>query len=572
MSTDDPKKKNGVNGKHTPEPDDATSERLDEWASAPLIDDDSPFLPGFGTQDDRAVIHMTENLADVIDLSVEALKYDRGIYQRDGRLVRVFGADPPKPDADAKPTTPVIASGTPQVRELPIHTLRERMTRVARFQKWDGRKKRYVASLPIEPVIQGVAARALWPTVRELVGVIESPSMRPDGTVLETPGYDAATKYLFAPRAAFTPVKAEPAQVDAARALTELADVFCDFPFENEAARMVPIAAILTLVARPAILGAVPAFVFDAPTPGTGKSLCADAVCTIATGRHAPRATFPLDPAELEKVLAAYALQSAAVIGFDNMETGFGGAPLDKLLTAQDTVDFRVLGKTESVTARVRAVVLASGNNIVVLRDCVRRVLIARMCSSFERPEERNGFKHYPLLPFVLEHRARLVAAALTILRAFVVAGRPKQLEPLGSFEAWSELVPAAILHAGGPSVLGARPSADAGDSGETGAMRALVTNWKRLDESSGARGLSIRDALLVLYPPKRESGPPDGFDELREALEFFAPPPKPGLPPDQKRLGNQIRRFKGRNVGGARLLCAADRTGVQRWRVEHVN
>lgn len=564
MPSDDEKKT--TNGAHAPEPDEDSAERLAEWEA---VDDETPFLPGFGAQDDRVVVHMTTELANVIDDAIGALKFDRGIYQRDGRLVRVLGAAS-TPD-DAKATIPRIAEGTPQVRELPIPTLRERLTRVARFEKFDGRAKRWTKSTPTDAIVQGIAARAEWDTVRELVGVIESPSMRPDGTVLDKPGYDAQTRYLYAPRTAFLPVPEKPTQADATKALLKLCDVFCDFPFESESARMVPVAAMLTLIARPAILGAVPAFVFDAPTPGTGKSLCADAVCTVATGRHAPRATFPPDAVELEKVLASYAMQSAAVIGFDNMESGFGGAPLDKLLTAQDTVDFRVLGKTESLTMRVRSVVLASGNNIVVLRDCVRRALIARMCSSLERPEDRTGFKHYPLLPWVLEHRPRLVAAALTVLRAYVVAGRPHQLEPLGSFEAWSLLVANAIHFASGVSILGARPSEDAGDSGETGAMRSLISNWERLDALSGGHGLSLRDVLVVLYPTKREAGPPDGFDELREALEWFAPPPKPGLPPDAKRLGNQIRRFKGRNVGGSRFLCAPDRKGVQRWRVEHV-
>ena len=48
--------------------------------------------------------------------------------------------------------------------------------------------------------------------------------------------------------------------------------------------------------------------------------------------------------------------------------------------------------------------------------------------------------------------RATYVRAALTILRAYIVAGRPKQKrKPLGSYEEWSRLIRDALLWLGEP-------------------------------------------------------------------------------------------------------------------------
>ncbi len=518
----------------------------------------------------RPEIRMSHELAENVDSAGVALRVDRDIYHRNAELVHIVRATPE--DAEASATIVDgqsrirLVDGTPSVHPVAVSTLRERLTRVALFKRWDGRNGRWKCEIPTTDIVSALHTRRQWPGLRELAGIIETPSMRPDGSLIVSPGYDRATKFLYSPTLNFGDIPDQPTQADAAKALRELVDVFCDFPFASEASRYVPIAALLTLIARPAIVGAVPAFLFDAPTPGTGKSLCADAVSIIATGRGAPRGTFPVQVEELEKVLSAYALRGASVIGFDNLDTGFGGAPLDKVLTATDTVDLRVLGQSQIAELRWLAVILVSGNNLVVLRDTVRRVLISRMESTLERPEERTGFRHYPLIPWVQENRARLVVCALTILRAYVVAGRPSTKIVFGSFEGWSALIAEAIVFAGGANVLDSRPSEDAGDSGERGAIAALLVDWPRLDP--GCKGLTARAAIDLLYPKHSDPhGPPDGFDGLREAIEEFAP--LHNGRPDPRKLGNQLRRFKRRIVGGQYLVQVNDRTGVAKWTVQ---
>ena len=374
-----------------------------------------------------------------------------------------------------------------------------------------------------------------------------------------------------------------PTQEDAIRGLEELREVFIDFPFarvkgalpgKDQPGREVPIAAILTILGRPAIRGACPGFLVDAPTPGSGKSMCNDAVCIITTGRGAPRGTFPSNDEELEKMMGACAVAARLVMGFDNVDKPFGGAPLDKYLSAIDTVDVRMLGRTEMPIMRWRGIMLASGNNFNIKGDTFRRVLKAMIETTEENPETRTGFKHSPLLPWVLQERPRLVRAALTMLRAYVLAVasgyKPEKLEqPMGGFEAWSDLVVQTIIFSGGQNVLGARPAKDS----SRGIAHALLEGWTRLPKTHTS-GITSREAIALLYPgglrPSLEAEGKGNFDNLREAIEMATNSSADHLP-HPRRLSNELRRFKGRLFGGMRLVGHEDGEDITRWNVEHV-
>jgi hypothetical protein len=79
---------------------------------------------------------------------------------------------------------------------------------------------------------------------------------------------------------------------------------------------------------------------------------------------------------------------------------------------------------------------------------------------------------------------------------------------------------------------------------------------------------MTARTAIEALYPQRREAGPPDGFDELREAIESLIPTQQ-GKAPSSARLGYLLRRFRKRVVGGRWFETAPARAGVVRWQVE---
>lgn len=518
------------------------------------------------SEDPRPVIRLGPELHQIINSAIEALRSDEDLYQRDGSLVHVTRADPDT-DSDDKM---FFTAGTPQIRRMASATLRERLTRVARWERFDGRSKTWQRTIPTDPIVNAVLNRGEWAGIRPIIGIIETPALRPDGSIISTPGYDAATGFLYLPNAEFPPVTEAPTREDAQHALAELAECFCDFPYKSEEHRSTVIAAILTLIARPAITGSVPAFLLDASTRGSGKTLQADVVSLIATGRTTAKMGYPLESVELEKVLGAYALRGAALINFDNVNRPFGGGALDRCLTAEDTVELRVLGRSEIPALRWRSVILATGNNIELYGDTARRVLISRLESNLENPEDRSNFKHLDLLGWVRAERTRLVCAALTLLRAFFVAGKPRgSCKTWGSFEPWVQIIPAALTFAGGADPMLTRPVVEGREEPEKEALAIILRDWPRLDRND--TGVTAKTVVSALYPIERLRGqplPPDGFDELREAIEMLVPT-KPGHAPDVTRLGSELGKRRGRVIGGFKLSNPGKvRTGVQKWRV----
>lgn len=487
-------------------------------------------------------------------------QYVDAIYTRNGVLADVVRV--PSTEKEARERT-----GAPRIRPLPLVTLLEYLSTLPGWVKPDARTKSgFRVVTPPSDVVQAIHRRGEWPTLRPLVGLLEAPSMRADGSIIQEPNtYDAKTGYLYLPSVEFPRVPALPTREDAGRALKALEDVFHDFPFAARHHAMVPIAALLTILARPSIEGSVPAFGVDASTRGTGKTLSTDVVSVIASGRTTAKLSFPEKDDELEKILGGLAIEGASVVDFDNVTRVFGGGPLDRVLTARDEVKLRILGRSETPSLRWRATLLFTGNNLVFAGDTTRRVLVARLESDLERPEDRSGFVHDPLLPWVREHRAQLVVDALTILRAHALCGRPREgCRVWGSFEEWSAIVPPAIVFAGGADPMLARVARDGVDDTETTALRVILSEWPRLSED----GITARAAIDALYPQGREQRTaPDGFDDLRESIESIVPTGQ-GRPPSSTRLGSQLRKFRGRVVGGQRLEGKPDRRGVIVWAV----
>lgn len=513
------------------------------------------------TVDRRPGIRITHELHEVVDEAVQALVYDPQLYQRDGSLVMVARAN----ESDEASDLP-WAKGTPTIRQLSAPTMRERLTGAAKWYRFHAQRNGgWRPALPTDHVVQATLARGRWPGVRQLVGVTECPIFHTSGEVRTEPGYDFETGYLHIPNDRFVPPPANPTLEDAEKAFAELRDLFVDFPCRSDVDRDVAIACLLTLIARPAILGAVPGFIFDASTPGSGKSLIADVVATIATGRGVSRMSWPEDdPAELEKAIAGYALQGAAAINFDNVTTTFGGGCLDRALTAHDTIDIRVLGRSEVPTLRWRAVIIASGNNIMIRGDTHRRVLIARLEPDTDRPEDRTDFKHPRILDWARRERPRLVRAALTLLAAYCKAKRPKQGALWGSFEAWSELVPSAIRWAGGTWILDARSSQGAEHEAESSTKLAILDAIARIDPG---KGVTARTLCEVLYPHGKRPQEPDHYNTARDAIEELTRCP-PGKAPTSSRMGWALRAMKGRWVGNRQLVSTPGHAGVVCWLV----
>lgn len=576
---------NGAGHEEAHEDDYIDSLPPDPYDDDPDSHDQRPsVLPPDGhdvASDDRPVVNVGGQMAPVVARVAELLKLDPNLFTRNKELVRVIGAEAPDEgkEPDATESMPVIRPVHAHFL-LPHLSSRVRFVRRKALTKVDEKvlrnggkvKEELVDAHPPSWLVNGLISKGSWP-LRHLTGISETPLMREDGTILQTPGYDESTGYLYRPACDFPTIPEFPTQDDARAALAELMHVFCDFPYADEASRMVPIAAICTILARSAIDSCVPAFMFDASTRGSGKTLQCDCISAITLGRDAARKSYPPTEEELGKVIAGYALSGARLILLDNIDREFGGGELEPVLTARRTIEIRILGKSECPRLSWAAVLMGSGNNVIMKDDTARRTLVARLETKLENPEERTGFVHKNLFKYCIENRPRLVAAALTMLRAWSRFGEGRE-HPWGSFESWSNLIPEAIRFAGGTDPMLAKPQRENTANDDTRAHWTFVETFPDLCRRKGAgeEGMTCREILRALYPEQTSDAARslDGLDDLREAIETWTHP-KPGQTPSIVSLGKKLGRVVGRNISGRKVVrvVAKDRNATVRWNVQ---
>ena len=104
----------------------------------------------------------------------------------------------------------------------------------------------------------------------------------------------------------------------------------------------------------------------------------------------------------------------------------------------------------------VRCAWIATGNNPTLSSEIARRTVRIRLNAKQDRPWLRDRFRHPDLRQWVSAHRHELVAAALTLVRAWIAAGKPDPTgsSSLGMFESWSRVMGGILQVAGVPGFL----------------------------------------------------------------------------------------------------------------------
>jgi hypothetical protein len=516
-----------------------------------------------GRPDLDEIVIRKGHLPELVDAAQSALARDGEVYQRGGELVVV--------QRDPEPTLGG-GLGAAHVRAVDKHALRARLAGLAQWVKPKKSKDEWTfhpADVPVD-VVDALRGRREWPDLQPLIGVVETPTMRPDGSVLDVTGYDEPTGLVFSAARGFIwpPVVDAPTLDDARWACASLREIVCDFPFAKPAHESVALAAILTTIGRPAVDGATPLFLFDATTPGTGKSLLAHVVATLATG-HSAGVMIPTEQHEQEKRTTALLLAGERVILIDNVDRPLGGAAVDAAITA-DIWHGRRLGLSEMVRVLHRSTWIATGNNIAMKGDLARRCLRVYLVPGIERPEERGGFRHPDLLAWVRRERGRLVSAALTLLRAYVVAGMPAAAaprQPFGGFGAWSRLVRGALMWVGLPDPNETRSEIREVSDGTHEARGTLLGAWF---EVFGPARKTVRAVLSVVEAQSfggTGGAQSPAIEQLREGLIELAGDKRGEINPRQ--VGWALRRMVGRVVDGLVLERISEKRAGAAWRVQ---
>jgi putative DNA primase/helicase len=324
------------------------------------------------------------------------------------------------------------------------------LTKSARYVKYDGRSKSLVDHDCPTDVAASYLALGAW-GLPHLTGLINAPTLRPDGSFLDMPGYDRGTGLLYIGDGTVYPGLPRKRErlvtlKDAKAALPVLDELLCGFPFVSKADKAVALSAILTACIRRSLPSA-PLHAFTAPTPGTGKSLLVDMIAMMTEGRKAAVLSPGENAAEFEKRLNAALLSGDLIIAIDNIARPLEGELLCSALT-QDVVRIRPLGETTLVAVPSNSMILANGNNLRIVGDMTRRAIMCTIDAGCERPEQRE----FPRTPveMVQADRGRYVMAALTVLKAYKDQTCLQDYVPaFGSFTAWSTWVRGALIWVG---------------------------------------------------------------------------------------------------------------------------
>lgn len=215
------------------------------------------------------------------------------------------------------------------------------------------------------------------------------------------------------------------------------------------------LAAILTMYGRGIYLGKAPMFFYNANIQESGKTTLASYVTWLTHGTMRTRPLLPDAEDKLMEALNTAALRGNPYVFFDNVN--WHDKPVETVLLdewlSNDEREFRKLGGNDEGAVKLRAMTLGTGNNATLSTDLQRRTLIVDLLNR-QSGAERELPKSVKILDSAFfadeQNRRDGLAAAWAILRDWNADGRPAWPgKELGSFNQWTRIIPAIVLHAG---------------------------------------------------------------------------------------------------------------------------
>lgn len=471
-----------------------------------------------------------------VEFGLDVMRRDGSLFEHSGELVRVTdkGGIVPLSRAD----------------------ILFELDRLVRWQKYSKKGEKAPCDCP-RPVAEGVAAmRGQW-GLPKLDVVATAPLYHPrTGRIIAHDGFDAETGILlvcpYLDRWPGIPTK--PTLDDVKDALNRIWVPFREFPFCGKLDRGVFLASVFTAMERPAYATA-PGFLITASTAGSGKSLLANCLSSLA-GAVMP-AVMPgvEDNTEMRKRLVAVGRRGVPVIVLDNLSGFLESDALCAWLTTQYLSD-RILGASEEITVRTSGLVLATGNNVLLKGDLCRRILVARIEPNIERPWKRS----FDLNPasYCLEKRLELISDGLTIIKYYL--NRPNPLkERMASFEEWSDTIRCVVVGIANDGLMDVADPVESIDEAyaedpETAKLNALLLAWGKVFADTPTL---VKEAMRA-FP---------SHQDLNDVIHEIAG--ERGIV-NVRRLGRWIERHARRRVEGRWFEPAGKRQGSMQWRVRH--
>ena len=466
------------------------------------------------------------------------------VFQRGGSLVRIAHA----------PERQVTEGIEVPVGTASIHPYRKTMLSLELSEHFQfGHYTENNDWKPTEPFDRLVSAMldayGRWGPIPVLRGISEGPILREDGILHTTAGYDPSTQLYVEGGVPPIELPATISREDAVEALEIVLSPFREFPFvDPQLGRACVLAYLLTLMLRP-LIPTAPLFIFSATTPGTGKGLLVELANMIVRGRDAaimPPVRGKEGQEEMRKRLTSVIAHGISSLNIDNCSQPLGGDALNALLTTTEWTD-RQLGSNQVIKLAVCLTLAATGNNLGVRGDMVRRSILTQLDAQVERPEQRV-FEERDPVGTAQRRRVELLRALFMILKGYQQSGCTDfRDERLGRFEEWSERVCHPIQWLGLPNPTDSQSLLRQEDP-DFESLQALLTAWYGIHQSAWVSTKDLvgnhGDQFTHVAGQSAESNLEQALLEVAGNRDRV----------DTKRLGWYLKRNLGRVAGAFKL------------------
>jgi len=482
-------------------------------------------------------------------------------YVSDGRIVyveQVSGSAPagagdedsPLPVSASEVTAPLLA------RLLADHTY---VYQVKTRPAGKGAKETYEEeATPPFPALAAALAGKTWPSMKPFRGIVGAPVLRPDGTLLQAPGYDNATGLYLASKIPLDQVPEAPTakQVETARSF--LLDEFLEgFPWVEDADRANYVGVLATPILRRYLRTLTPFVVYTATMPGSGKTILTSGPGMLYGQRVL---TWTHSDEELRKSITSVLADPAGTVIFDNLAEGttIDSPVLARLITDRTWAD-RLLGKNTTASYANDRLWAATGNNLLLGGDMATRTVLVRLDPKMPRPEERTGFAIPNLDAWILRpaNQRSVLWHLLILVIDWTRQGAPRaQGITMRQFTPWAEAIGGFLSHHGIKEFLGNIENVRDIDD-DNAVWTAFLAKWRTV---LGDKWQTTHELRLAADTPHMGSDPWDGLF-LTDAR---------GKLPSEVSLGKRLKGHIDRYHGSYVLRSDLDRhSKVRTWRVE---
>lgn len=401
---------------------------------------------------------------------------------------------------------------------------------------------------PSTNALQAVLAARTWPKVPALRGIIGTPVLRGDGTLLQSRGYDERTGLYLAPNVELPLVPDAPTKDEVAECRSFLMDSFLhDFPWVHAADCANYVALMVTPILRRFLRVLTPFGIITATMPSSGKTILTSGPGLLYGQRVLP---WTDNDEELRKTITSSLATVEGTMIFDNLAEGtvIDSAILANLVTSNVWSD-RLLGGNKIASAPNDRLWLATGNNLATGGDIASRSVWVRLDPKMPRPEQRNSgaFALGDLTQWieVPENQRKLLYCLLVLVIDWTRAGaeRANDVPHMRQFTPWAQGTGGFLAHHGIAGFLANAEEARADDADDA-EWRAFFSTWHREFGTDRVTSAALRKSAEIDH-----SFNSDGHDRWNGTFVTNEQGRKPGAKQLGAILRGQVGRFHGTYV-----------------------